>query len=88
MRSSANASEWQGRIPRIYLTSMFWNLQRYNLFISVSRGLHGVAALFLAGQHLISIAFWQALLHPYESKTFVRGFEQVNRPVQRRIVER
>jgi glycosyltransferase involved in cell wall biosynthesis len=87
MHSSASASEWHGRITRIYWTSMFWNLRRRNLFTSTSRGLLGAAAFLLAGQHLVSTAFWQALLRPYESKTFVRGFEQINQPVQRRVVE-
>jgi glycosyltransferase involved in cell wall biosynthesis len=84
MRASANSSDWHGRILRVYLTSVVWNLQRMNVFIAVSRAIFGLASLFLAGYRIFSPGFWHAVVKKYESQTFLRGFQEANRPVERR----
>ena len=73
---SACSTEWQGRIPRIYLTSMIWNLRCKKLLPALSRAIYGSAGLLLAGKSLLCLDFWKSLFHSYSSPTFQRGFEE------------
>lgn len=66
-------SAWHGRIARIYLTSMLWNLQRGRLWSALSRGRYGLSGMGQAGRHLFTRPFWRALSHAYASDTFARG---------------
>jgi glycosyltransferase involved in cell wall biosynthesis len=79
MRSSAHNPYWQGRIVRVYLTSLIWNAQRKRLFTSASRGIYTLLGILTAGMDLFSIDYWRALILPYASETFKRGFKQKNR---------
>jgi glycosyltransferase involved in cell wall biosynthesis len=76
MRASATTDYWHGRIARVYFTSMVWNLLHKKLFTAVSRAVWGVMSLTIAAPHLIKPQYWQALLKPYQSETFSRGFAQ------------
>ena len=80
MRMSASNSYWYGRLIRIYLTSMVWNFQRKNLFTALSRAMFGALGFFAAGWHILSVSFWQAISARYESKTFLTGFQEAQRP--------
>jgi hypothetical protein len=84
LQGSACSSEWQGRIPRIYLTSMLWNLREKRLFTSISRCAFGLTALAFAGRHLFSPGFWRAMFRSYSSPTFLHGFKEANLPVMTR----
>jgi glycosyltransferase involved in cell wall biosynthesis len=84
LQGSARSSEWQGRIPRVYLTSMLWNLREKRFFTALSRFVFGCAAFIIAGKHLFSPVFWKALSRPYNSPTFQRGFEEAQLPVMTR----
>jgi glycosyltransferase involved in cell wall biosynthesis len=76
LRDSARTSEWKGRIPRIYLTSVVWNLKQKHIFTALSRMSFGAIALVLSGTHMFSPAFWAGILHNYQSSTFQRGFQE------------
>jgi len=76
MRQSANNSYLQGRIVRIYLTSLVWNLQNGKPFIAVSRGLYGLASAASALPVVVSPGFWRALRGRYLNPTFQKGFER------------
>lgn len=80
MRTSANSSDWYGRIVRIYLTSTVWNLQRGNLFTAISRVIFSLAGLALAGHHVLLASFWQAIIKQYTSRTFLAGFQEAQLP--------
>jgi glycosyltransferase involved in cell wall biosynthesis len=84
MRASASSSYWQGRVVRAYLISVVCNLQRKNVFTAASRATFGLASFALAGRHILSSGFWRAVTKSYESETFLRGFQEANRPVERR----
>jgi glycosyltransferase involved in cell wall biosynthesis len=84
MRLSATSAYWRGRVVRAYLTSVVWNLAHNRLFTAASRIGYALAAVVLAGSGLLTQDFWQAVTQPYESETFIRGFRQANRPVERR----
>jgi glycosyltransferase involved in cell wall biosynthesis len=75
MQASSPSSFWRGRVVRVYLTSVLWNLRRKRLFRGASRAAFGLAAMALAGPHLLSSRFWHAVARPYASETFARGFQ-------------
>lgn len=75
MRLSARSSEWKGRITRIYLTSVLWNIRQRKGFTAASRMIWSAASLVLAGKSLFSPQYWQAVTHSYQSRTFARGFQ-------------
>ena len=76
LRASADSNYWQGRILRVYLTSVIWNLQHKRPLPAASRGLFTLLALILAGPNLFSSSFWRAVAKPYASETFARGIRQ------------
>jgi hypothetical protein len=73
--SSVHRSYWYGRVARVYLTSVIWNLQHRRPFAAASRAVHALAALALAGRHLACADYWQAVARQYKSFTFARGFD-------------
>jgi glycosyltransferase involved in cell wall biosynthesis len=76
MQASSRSGYWRGRVVRVYLTSMLWNLRRMRLFTALSRAMLGIMALGTAGSHLLWPAFWQAIARPYASESFARGLQQ------------
>jgi glycosyltransferase involved in cell wall biosynthesis len=74
--ASADNSYWRGRIPRIYLTSMVWNLSHKNIFTALSRLLYSWAAILSFFPYLLRRDFWVALMGSYQSKAFDRGFSE------------
>ncbi len=77
LRRSAADSGWSGRLVRIYLTSLLWNLQHSNGATATSRAAYAVAGLGSAGRHTFSRSFWRALRCGYASETFQRGWARV-----------
>jgi hypothetical protein len=84
LRASTGSGYWRGRMLRLYLTSIVWNLQHGQVFKAASRAAFGLMSLMLVGSHLFSVDFWRAVVRQYDSKTFLRGFQEANRPVERR----
>jgi hypothetical protein len=78
MRASATNHYWHGRIARVYFTSMVWNLMHKRVFTAASRAVWGMMSLIIAAPHLISPQYWQALLKPYQSEIFSRGFTRAS----------
>jgi hypothetical protein len=76
LHTSAGSSYLRGRILRVYLTSVIWNLQRRRLFAATGRALFGLASLALAGRHVFSASYWHALARSYENETYIRGFQE------------
>ena len=64
---------WYGRITRLYLTSLIWNVRRRRLLTAGSRAAHALFSLALSGPRLFSVAFWQSVSRPYASPAFARG---------------
>lgn len=82
LRASACDSYWQGRLVRIYLTSVIWNLQYRKGFAAASRGVSGAVGFLLAGPHIFGAAFWRGLKSPYISWTFLRGFDAASQKLE------
>lgn len=76
MRTSAPTGEWMGRMTRIYFTSLLWNLQHRNLFTALSRGTFGLTSFLSSLPYFLSREFWAAIVKPYASTTFAKGFEE------------
>ena len=79
MRASASSSFWYGRIVRGYLTSVVWNLRRRLLWTAVSRTTYALYTITLSGSYFFSSRFWQAILKPYSSETFARGWQEAQK---------
>lgn len=87
LQTSAHQHQWQGRILRIYLTSMVWNLRQGYLGPGAHRFGMVLLSLLQAGSASLTGNYWQSVLKAYESPTFLRGFQRANRPVERRQVK-
>jgi glycosyltransferase involved in cell wall biosynthesis len=72
-RSSANSSYWSGRILRVYLSTLVWNLKKKRFFTALSRLLYTFAYLALSINNLFSREYWAGLRadHVPESLHFV-----------------
>lgn len=86
MRSAASSGFWHGRIVRAYLTSAIWNLRRALISNFVSRLFYGFSAALLSLKYVWSADFWGAITRPYESQTFLDGFNSANRQIERREI--
>ena len=75
MHSSAVDPSWRGRILRIYLTSIVWNLQHRRLFTAANRAFFSLASLLNSGKDIFTQKFWRSVSRPYASITFERGFQ-------------
>ena len=58
---SADSAYWNGRIVRIYLSTIKWNWQQKRFTQAFSRTFFALAALFRTLPHLFSTGFWQGL---------------------------
>lgn len=59
MLMSAGSGYWYGRILRVYLSTVLFNLRRRRLFTAMSRAASGMAWFALAGPHVLSPGFWE-----------------------------
>lgn len=78
LRSSAASNAWHGRILRIYLTSVIWNLRHKRVASAASRLIYGLACLIISGPKALTASFWGAVLTKYQSKTFARGIAEAD----------
>lgn len=76
MRLSSIDPFWQGRMLRVYLTSMAWNIQHRRPFQAMSRAGFAMRSLLAARRGIASPTFWRAAARPYASATFRRGIQE------------
>jgi len=76
MRSSAVNSFWRGRMLRVYLTSVVWNLAHRRSLSAASRIWSSIFAVLHAGTGLLTKDFWRAVSKPYASLTFENGIRE------------
>jgi glycosyltransferase involved in cell wall biosynthesis len=76
MKSSANSNFWRGRIVRVYITSLFWNLLHKRLLTAGGRMGSVIAGFANAGAGISTADFWRALFNPYQSTTFKSGYQR------------
>jgi glycosyltransferase involved in cell wall biosynthesis len=80
-RTSASSSYLHARVLRVYLTSVVWNLRHKRLLPAASRATFALTIFALAGRPVLSASFWLAVVEAYENKTFIRGFQEANCPL-------
>jgi len=70
---SSDSDYWYGRILRVYLSTVRYNLRQRKLFTAVSRGGFALASFVLAGKHSLARDFWQAVKadHPPNTLHFI-----------------
>ncbi|MDQ3247644.1 MAG: glycosyltransferase family 2 protein [Chloroflexota bacterium] len=78
VQPESSAAGWHGRLLRIYLTSLLWNVQRGKLTTAISRAAFATAGLIAAGTHVVSAEFWRAIVRAYASETFRHGRQPVD----------
>lgn len=83
MSVSAVGPAWKGRVLRVYLTSIIWNLKQRRLFTALSRIYFSFVSFLQSGISLLSRSFWAAIMKPYASVTFERGFQEAQKGTQR-----
>ena len=59
--ASADDGYWHGRILKIYLSTIPWNLKRRRFFKVLSRMLYTLAAFVFSLRHVFSTAYWQGV---------------------------
>ena len=77
--ASADSSYWSGRILKIYLSTVAWNLKRKRFFMALSRLLYALVAFVLSVKYAFSSEYWQAVKadHVPQSLHFViKEYEQ------------
>jgi glycosyltransferase involved in cell wall biosynthesis len=61
LMDSAKTPYWFGRILRIYLSTVTWNLQHQRIFTAMSRFFYSILVVLLANKFLITRQFWAGL---------------------------
>jgi len=82
IRSSANSNYWSGRVLRVYLSTLIWNLKKKLFFTVFSRLLHSFAFFAFSLKYLFSGEFWEGLKadHVPETLHFVmKDYDRKNR---------
>ena len=70
MNASANNAYWRGRLMRVYLTSMVWNLKKRRILDAASRAVFSLLSLMVSGYHVFLPDYWRAIVRPYQSFAF------------------
>ncbi len=82
LRSSVDSSYWSGRVLRVYLSTLVWNLRKKRFFTALSRLLYSSAFLGLSIKYLFSRDYWAGLRadHVPETLHFVmRDYDRQTR---------
>jgi len=79
MRLSAVSPFWRGRMLRVYLTSVVWNLGHRRFFTMANRLFLSAYTILTAGLFVFSKDFWGAVLKSYASLTFEKGIREVQK---------
>ena len=61
LRASADSDYWHGRILRVYLSTIAWNLKKRRLFTALSRVLYSLAVFGLSMGRIFSRGYWAGL---------------------------
>jgi glycosyltransferase involved in cell wall biosynthesis len=68
-RTSIESSYWRGRILRVYLSTVAWNLNRRNFMTALSRAVYSLAFLGLSLDHLFTQDYWTGFRAHHASGT-------------------
>jgi glycosyltransferase involved in cell wall biosynthesis len=57
--SAQKSGYWYGRICRVYISTMNWNIRQRRIFTALSRGVFGAAAFIRSGFRILRRDFWK-----------------------------
>lgn len=80
--ASAASNYWYGRILRVYLSTVSWNLQKKQFFVALSRMVYSIALLGLSLPHLFSLEYWAGVRADHVPGTLHFVMEKYNRKNQ------
>jgi glycosyltransferase involved in cell wall biosynthesis len=69
LRSSVDSSYWSGRVLRVYLSTLVWNLRKKRFFTALSRLFYSSAFLGLSIKYLFSRDYWAGLRADHAPET-------------------
>ena len=81
-RTSANSGYWSGRMLRVYMSTIPWNLKKRRFFTALSRMFYSITILVLSIRYIFSSQYWSGLKahHVPETLHFViENYAQNNR---------
>jgi len=58
---SASSSFWHGRVLRVYLSTISWNLKQKRFFTALSRIFYSLAVFVVALGYIFSPEYWKGL---------------------------
>jgi glycosyltransferase involved in cell wall biosynthesis len=79
---STDSSYWAGRVLRVYLSTLVWNLKKKRFFNALSRLLYSFAFFALSVKYMFSLEYWTGLRadHVPETLHFVmKDYDRKNR---------
>lgn len=88
--ASADSGYWRGRVLRVYLSTIAWNLKKKRLFAALSRFNYSILGLAFSIKDLLSGEFWRGIraehvpdtlhfvMQAYEQRS--RSDAKINRP--------
>jgi glycosyltransferase involved in cell wall biosynthesis len=82
IHSSVDSSYWFGRVLRVYLSTLTWNLKKKRFFNAVSRLLYGSVFLGLSIKYLFSRNYWAGLRADHVPETLhfvIKDYDRKNR---------
>jgi glycosyltransferase involved in cell wall biosynthesis len=68
--ASADLSYWSGRILKIYLSTIPWNIRKKRFLRALSRLLYTLAAFMMSFRHVFSPKYWQAVRADHVPQSF------------------
>lgn len=78
---SADSSYWRGRVLRVYLSTVSWNLKRKRILTFASRMFYSVVAFMFSITNIFSMEYWSGLRahHVPDTLHFVMEDYECNR---------
>ena len=61
LRASAISNYWHGRILRVYLSTILWNINNKHYLTALSRALYSLAAITVSNYRIFTSQYWSGL---------------------------
>jgi len=85
LRASADSNYWYGRILRIYLSTISWNLKKKRFFVALSRTMYSLTMLMLSIHRLFSFEYWAGLRAHHAPETLHFVMEEYGQKTRERV---
>lgn len=79
LRKSADNNYWYGRVLRVYLSTISWNLNKRQFFTALSRMFYSLAFFVLSIHRVLTVQYWSGLMAHHAPETLhyvMKEYEQ------------